>query len=221
MSQEERRESILKAAVPVFAEKGFHGVKTKELAQAAGVSEALVFQHFPSKEVLFEAVQRHVHGGEENSEMALKFLSLPPSSEKLMLGIHLILAHLAEDAPPEEKVMPRLMMQSLLADGELARQQLGKFEREWWPVFVEALRSAREAEEAVDVGTPDLLLVWFFHHAGFAIRILKLPGSTVDYGLTSSELVEHLVRFLLRGMGVRDEVIEAKYNVRDLMKVLV
>jgi len=220
MTQEERREAILKTAIPLFAEKGFHGVKTKELAQAAGVSEALVFQHFPSKEALFEAVQQFAHGPEEESELAGRFLSLPSSSEKLMLGIHLILDHLTEDAPPEEKVMPRLMMQSLLDDGALARRHLGRFEREWWPVLVEALRSAREAGEAVDVGTPEMLLVWFFHHVGFAIRILKLPGTTIDYGIPTPDLVEYLGRFLLRGMGVREEVIQTKYNVGDLLRQL-
>ena len=130
MRQQERREAILQTAVPLFAEKGFHGVKTREIANAAGVSEALVFQHFESKEALFKAIQAHAHGAGEDSELVARFLSLPPSTEKLMVGLHMMLTHLAEEAPGGEKGMPRLLLQSLLGDGELARSHLSRFERD-------------------------------------------------------------------------------------------
>ena len=47
LSGEERRAAIIKAVRQVFAEKGFDGTTTRELADAAGVSEALLFKHFP------------------------------------------------------------------------------------------------------------------------------------------------------------------------------
>src|SRR5258708_30190837 len=56
LSAEERREAITDAARAIFAEKGFHGTTTRELAQAASVSEALLFQHFPNKEAIYEAM---------------------------------------------------------------------------------------------------------------------------------------------------------------------
>jgi len=52
LSSEERRADIVKAVRRVFAEKGFDGTTTRELAYAAGVSEALLFKHFPHKEAL-------------------------------------------------------------------------------------------------------------------------------------------------------------------------
>ena len=52
LSFEDRRSQILGAAVPMFASQGFKGLTTKELAKRAGVSEALLYQHFPSKEAL-------------------------------------------------------------------------------------------------------------------------------------------------------------------------
>ena len=220
MHRRERREAILQAAVPLFAEKGFHGVKTREIAHAAGVSEALVFQHFASKEALFEAIQAYVHGGGEHPEAVAGFLSLPPSTEKLMVGLHLMLTHLAEDATAGEKAMPRLLLQSLLDDGELARLHLGRFERTLWPAMVDALRAAREAGDAADVGAPDLLTVWSFHHLGFAVGVLKLPGNTIFYGQVPSQLVKQMARFILRGMGIREEVIAAKYNPATLLQLL-
>ena len=57
LSAEERRAAIIQAVRRVFADKGFHGTTTRELADAAGVSEALLFKHFPNKEALYSAMQ--------------------------------------------------------------------------------------------------------------------------------------------------------------------
>src|SRR3954467_11312463 len=56
LPSEQRRAAIIRAVRQVFAEKGFHGTTTRELAKAAGVSEALLFKHFPNKEALFDAM---------------------------------------------------------------------------------------------------------------------------------------------------------------------
>jgi TetR/AcrR family transcriptional regulator len=53
MSGEDRRRSIIDAALQLFAEKGFNGTRTKEIAQKAGISETLIFQHFKTKEALY------------------------------------------------------------------------------------------------------------------------------------------------------------------------
>src|SRR5262244_2632649 len=55
---DERRKAIVLAAVPLFARKGFAGTTTKELAEAAGISEALLFRHFPSKKHLYGEILR-------------------------------------------------------------------------------------------------------------------------------------------------------------------
>ena len=53
---EERREAILAAAKPVFGRLGYDRATTREIAAAAAVSEALLYQHFPGKRQLFEAI---------------------------------------------------------------------------------------------------------------------------------------------------------------------
>lgn len=59
MEGSERRLSILRAAVRLFSQRGFRGATTKEIAQAAGISEAMVFRHFATKEELFAAILDH------------------------------------------------------------------------------------------------------------------------------------------------------------------
>src|SRR5207237_7962338 len=56
MAGEERRLQILRVAMRVFSQSGFRGTTTKEIAMAAGVSEAMVFRHFATKEELYSAI---------------------------------------------------------------------------------------------------------------------------------------------------------------------
>ncbi len=50
--KQQTRELIAEAAWRLFAERGFHGVTVAEVARAADVSEATVFNYFPTKEDL-------------------------------------------------------------------------------------------------------------------------------------------------------------------------
>jgi AcrR family transcriptional regulator len=50
------RERILDAALESFAEKGFSGTSTKEIARRAKVNEVTIFRQFRSKRALFAAV---------------------------------------------------------------------------------------------------------------------------------------------------------------------
>jgi TetR/AcrR family transcriptional regulator len=56
MPGEDRRRQLLRVAIESFARNGFSGTKTKDIAAAAGVSEAILFRHFASKEDLYHAI---------------------------------------------------------------------------------------------------------------------------------------------------------------------
>ncbi len=66
MAGGDRREQILRGAMELFAEKGFRGATTREIARHLGISEALMFKYFPSKEALYRAIiQNRTDGAEE------------------------------------------------------------------------------------------------------------------------------------------------------------
>ena len=56
LSLAQRRRQLIDAARKVFAERGFRGATTRQIAAAAGVTEALIFQHFPDKDSLYAAI---------------------------------------------------------------------------------------------------------------------------------------------------------------------
>lgn len=59
MSGDERRNQILRVAIKLFSSQGFSGTTTKKIAEAAGVSEAMVFRHFATKRELYHAILDH------------------------------------------------------------------------------------------------------------------------------------------------------------------
>jgi len=56
MAAMDRRAQLLDKALDLFSHKGFDRTTTKEIAAAAGVTEAIVFRHFPNKLALYRAV---------------------------------------------------------------------------------------------------------------------------------------------------------------------
>ncbi len=56
MPGDERRKQIIETAISLFSKRGFNGTTTKEIAKAAGVSEAMVFKHFSTKDELYDAI---------------------------------------------------------------------------------------------------------------------------------------------------------------------
>ena len=71
----ERQASLISAATALFAAHGFTGTTTKQIAKAAGVSEALLFKHFPTKHALYTAIlaeKAHYSGLREAVEEAIK-----------------------------------------------------------------------------------------------------------------------------------------------------
>lgn len=58
LTSEERRDRTVAATMRVFARKGFSGASTRALSKAAGVSEALLFKLFGTKQGLYREIVR-------------------------------------------------------------------------------------------------------------------------------------------------------------------
>jgi AcrR family transcriptional regulator len=63
LSGEERRAAILDSALAVFAERGYHASSIDDIAREGGVSKALIYEHFASKQKLYEELLEQ-HAGE-------------------------------------------------------------------------------------------------------------------------------------------------------------
>lgn len=58
--KEDKREKILQSALELFAEQGFRGTSTAQIAKHAGVATGTLFHHFESKEELINTLYRDI-----------------------------------------------------------------------------------------------------------------------------------------------------------------
>jgi len=75
LSSEERREKITEAAVALFSQKGFSGTTTREIAELAGINEAMLFRSFPTKEELYSAIITRAAGELHDEASLVEFIS--------------------------------------------------------------------------------------------------------------------------------------------------
>jgi AcrR family transcriptional regulator len=211
----ERRAAIIQAVRRVFAEKGFDGTTTRELADAAGVSEALLFRHFPNKEALFSAMLHSCCNAQELGRFE-RLQTLEPSTSTLVLMVHFLTALLvggsASDGD-ERAISNRLMLRSLAEDGEFARVLLRKVADAWIPKIEECLAAAGAAGDAVTGPVGPGLAGWFSHHLAEVLLFHLLPPTpVVNYQVPRADLVAQAVWFILRGMGLKEKAIQHYYN---------
>lgn len=72
---EQRKEQILKAAERIFAQKGFYQATVSEIAREAGVSDATIYEYFPTKEeILFTIPLEATRQGQQSMAEHLGFI---------------------------------------------------------------------------------------------------------------------------------------------------
>jgi AcrR family transcriptional regulator len=208
LGSEERRLGIVQAAIPLFARSGFAGTTTREIARAAGISEALLFQHFPSKAALYAEILQSGCEGDPGLEALCQ---LQPSTATLVRMTRMLLGHfvLNEDEDEEEVIVRRRMvLHSLLDDGEYARLLSGWILDTIFPLFRASLEQAALSGDLRGDPVDPLNSFWFAHHVAAMTAYARLNGrSAFPTAGNDGDLVRDAVRFILRGIGLSDAAI--------------
>jgi len=128
MTGDARREQILQTAVNLFSQKGFRGTTTKEIAKAAGVSEAMVFRHFAKKTDLYDAIldNKACHEGMrfpwEGDTLLIDAIRRKADDE-----VFFRIASNALNKQQSDESFMRLLFYSALEEHELAERFFGEF----------------------------------------------------------------------------------------------
>ena len=192
----ERRAQLIVVAISIFGQRGFRGATTKAIAEAAGISEATIFRHFPSKADLYVAAFRQRTGvGTEQFVARLEDLAHRGKDEELLraLGRAMLMGY------EQDRDLHRMLMYAWLDQDEAANRRMWEQMRES-PLFefLERYIARRQAEGVFGSGDPQLLsgavLAVPVHHA---IQT-KLYGTGPVAG--DDEVVELYARFLLDGL---------------------
>jgi AcrR family transcriptional regulator len=166
MAGDERRQQILRVAMRVFSEKGFRGTTTKEIAAAAGVSEAIIFRHFANKDELYSAILDHKAC---DRRFRSPFEELAEKIEaKDDFGVFYTMALNALEHHSEDCDFLRLMLHSALEDHDLARMFFEGFITEVYD-FLGAYITERQKDGAFRQVNPRIvvraLIGMFVHHS--------------------------------------------------------
>src|SRR5213080_5140173 len=86
LSAPDRRAAILDAALQIFSSRGYHAASIDEIAQEAGISKALIYEHFPSKRDLHASLlESHVQ--EIFERLAAAAATSDPGEVRLRAGV--------------------------------------------------------------------------------------------------------------------------------------
>jgi AcrR family transcriptional regulator len=146
MSAADRRETILDAALEEFAINGFHETSLEGVADRAGISKALIYEHFASKRELHSALLgRYVHGLLEKVFGAMA--TAAPVEDRLRDSADAFLSFVEENREPW-----RLMVRYPADSG--IDSAIGEQQSEMAHAFAALMRgdATREMEEDPDRG---------------------------------------------------------------------
>lgn len=193
--------------MPLFARRGFAGTTTREIARQAGVSEALLFQHFPSKAALYQEILAQ---GCDGDPALAKLMSLQPSTAALVEMTRMFVRHFVEgEVGGDADTRHRLIVNSFLDDGEYARLLFGWVRDEVYPWFAACLDAAEKAGDLASGCVRRENGFWFGEHVAAMIAYARLSGQpTVPYAGDAETVIADAARFILRGHGLSDAVID-------------
>lgn len=144
---EDTRQRIIEAALLVFAERGFAGASTRDIAAAADANQGLIAYHFGSKEALWQAA---VHSLFETlqQEIGAKMAAVGDLDPATQLGV--LIKHFVRfsAAHPE---LNRLMMQEGMRDGPRLKWIIDEHVRPIYQFSTELIRRGQAAGSLPDV----------------------------------------------------------------------
>jgi AcrR family transcriptional regulator len=97
LTAEERRVGILDAALAVFSRRGYHAASIDDIAGEAGVSKALIYDHFESKQALYaDLIGRNGHELTQRVGASIAAVEIPSAAARLAAGLDAFFAFVEE-----------------------------------------------------------------------------------------------------------------------------
>jgi len=201
MSGDQRREQILETAVRLFSQNGFNGTTTKEIASAAGVSEAMVFRHFSSKDELYAAILEHKScQGEAQFPWKKNKVLLDAMERKDDYAVFYTIALQAMNKHQSDQGFMRLLLYFALEEHALAEKFFNEFVRQIY-VFIGGYIKTRQDDGALREFDPKIVVRAFMgmliHHS---LNIILWDKKRSILNITTEQAAENFTNILLNGI---------------------
>ncbi len=194
---EDRREQILKAAVRVFAQKGFDKATNKDIAQEAGITAGLIYHYFKSKEDLLRAAL------EANSpEQLLRSFPAQTAQISPQNMLRFVAQQLFDAAESARFVrLVRIFLPEMIHDPSVAPLGLSII-HDVVSYLETYLAKAMERGELTQAD-PRLTAQLFLGSIMDMVVIRQIAQDPLVLAYTREQIVDHLVRTTLHGLMSR------------------
>jgi AcrR family transcriptional regulator len=202
MTGDKRREQILRTAVELFSQRGFKGTTTKEIAKAAGVSEAMVFRHFENKDALYGAIldTKGCQDGVHKFPWEGNHTLLAAMDARDDLAVFYNIAFDALNKHQQDVGFMRLLFYSALEEHELADRFFHEFIERVYE-FIGGYIKKRQREGAFRKMNPRIAVRAFLgmiiHHS---LNNLLWDKKRVLLDVTNEEAAKNFAQILLGGI---------------------
>jgi AcrR family transcriptional regulator len=203
-----RRRQIVDGAAQVFAEKGYHAATTREIAQAADVSEGSIYHYFDSKKDLLLAIMDRLRLSQPPSSSSAPDDAgqMPPVDPRDVLKI---VIRDRQAFAMEQQPMLRAVMSEILIDEAFAERYYGELLALSIEMMERYLQALIDQGRITDVDTA--LFTRFFVAANLGLaELLFLGDPLLEAKWGSDELIEALTDFFLIGLASPVEGQESK-----------
>jgi AcrR family transcriptional regulator len=166
--KEATKKTLIAAAVEVFAQRGFDGATTKEVATRAGVNEGLIQRYFGGKAGLLQAIVGNMCGER------LTACRMAPPSDSLKSEIATVLRHEIMQAGANRDFL-RVFISRALVDAELAATLKAHYKDSRMPHLVERLKHFQgdgSLDPTVDLETLAATITTFAFGLGFMQQVV-------------------------------------------------
>lgn len=192
----DRRRQLLETALDFFSRRGFEGTTTKEIAAAAGVTEAIIFRHFPNKQALYNAVIDYPHESGEFDAMFQEWKALMEANDDTGLFrsiVHHMIAGYRSDARAKRVI--------LFAALEGHEAGLGQHRNRSMPIFEPILNylARRQKEGALRPGNPVALILTLVGVAAHYGMLTEFFGFCTE--IEDTEITDNFVDIILHGVS--------------------
>jgi TetR/AcrR family transcriptional regulator len=196
MSAAERQRQLLEVALNAFSRRGFKGTTTKEIAAAAGIAEAVIFQHFPSKEALYSGVlELHLETSDEQEWNEEVNACMERNDDE---GVFRAFIRRILDSYHRNSLIHRVILFAALEGHE---QGLARMHKQFAPVFERFMEyiARRQQEGALADCNPHAIMIGLggiAHQYGLITQIFRAPALDVS----DEEMAQLFTRILLHGV---------------------
>ncbi|EIL7854719.1 TetR/AcrR family transcriptional regulator [Listeria monocytogenes] len=197
MSEKQRR--IVAASIELFAEKGYAGTSTNEIAKKAGVAEGTIFRHYKTKKDLLMAITMPTLIGGVIPFLAQSFVKEVFESEypDFQSFIREIIVNRFNFAKENGKVIKIYFMELFYHD-ELRIQFSEIFMTHVKGQFDQMIDYYKERGEIVDMPNSTIMRALITNIVGFMLtRFVVMPDVEWD----DAKEIDDTVAYIMRGLG--------------------